>query len=107
MGGQNKILSRWWRAVKENIQLCIDVDNIDTGRVACIAVSSTNAVMLMGKSKIIYNGVGLHDQRATQQEQWLKQNVGDDYIFNITGNNIVKGSFALPTLRWFIDNRPD
>ncbi len=99
--------TKWWTAVKENIQLCIDVDNIDTSRVACIGVSSTNAVMLMGKNKIVYNGVGLHDQRAVQQEIWLKEHVGDERAFNITGNNIVKGSFALPTLRWFIDNRPD
>lgn len=98
---------KWWQAVVENIHLCIDVDNIDTSRVACIGVSSTNAVMLMGKNKIIYNGIGLHDKRATLQEQWLKDHVGDDTVFNITGNNIVKGSFALPTLRWFIDNRPD
>ena len=99
--------SKWWTAVKENIQLCIDVDNIDTKRVACISVSSTNAVMLMGKNKVIYNGVGLHDQRAKEQEVWLKEHLGDDKAFNITGNNIVKGSFALPTLRWFIDNRPE
>lgn len=99
---------KWWTAVKENIQLCIDVDNIDTRRVACIGVSSTNAVMLMGKnSKIIYNGIGLHDQRAAAQEAWLKEHVGDELAFKITGNNIVKGSFALPTLRWFLDNRPD
>ena len=98
---------RWWQAVKENIQLCIDVDNIDTKRVACIGVSSTNAVMLMGKNKVIYNGVGLHDQRAKEQENWLKEHIGDEKAFKITGNNIVKGSFALPTLRWFIDNRPD
>ena len=100
--------NKWWQAVKENIQLCIDSDDIDTACVVGIGVSSTNAVMLLGKNnKIIYNGIGLHDQRADPQVAWLKENVGEETVFNITGNNIVKGSFALPTLRWFIDNRPD
>lgn len=100
--------NKWWQAVKENIQLCIDSDDIDTACVVGIGVSSTNAVMLIGKNnKIIYNGIGLHDQRADPQVAWLKENVGEETVFNITGNNIVKGSFALPTLRWFIDNRPD
>ena len=90
--------NKWWQAVKENIQLCIDSDDIDTACVVGIAVSSTNAVMLLGKNnKIIYNGVGLHDQRADPQVAWLKENVGEETVFNITGNNIVKGSFALPT----------
>ncbi len=98
---------KWWDAVKENIQLCIDTDEIDTSLVRCIGVSSTNAVMLIGKNdKVIYNGVGLHDQRADLQVAWLKEHVGSQRVFDITGNNIVKGSFALPTLRWFIDNKP-
>lgn len=98
----------WWHAVCENIHLCIDNEELDTGRVAGIAVSSTNAVMLIGKDdKVIYNAIGLHDQRAEPQVQWLKEHVGEDRIFSITGNKTVKGSFALPTLRWFIDNRPE
>lgn len=98
---------KWWNAVKENIQLCIDTEDIDTSRVRCIGVSSTNAVMLIGKNdKVLYNGIGLHDQRADPQVAWLKEHVGDQRVFDITGNNIVKGSFALPTLRWFMDNRP-
>lgn len=99
---------KWWSSVCENIQNCIENYSIDASRVACIAVSSTNAVMLMGKDeKVVYNAIGLHDKRAEDQVTWLKNHVGEEKIFEITGNKIVKGSFALPTLRWFIDNRPD
>ncbi|MDY6322236.1 MAG: FGGY family carbohydrate kinase [Succinivibrio sp.] len=98
----------WWHAVCENLQVCTGNENLDTGRVAAIAVSSTNAVMLMGKDdRVVYNAIGLHDQRAEPQVQWLKEHVGEDFIFSVTGNKTVKGSFALPTLRWFLDERPE
>ncbi len=99
---------KWWNAVCSNIKLCIEDDGIDTSRVACAAVSSTNAVMLIGKNdKIVYNGVGLHDQRSMPQVAWLKEHVGSDTVLKITGNRIANGTFALPTLRWFADNRPE
>lgn len=99
---------KWWKCVCENIKVCIDGDGIDTSRVAAVAVSSTNAVMLAGKDgSVIYNGVGLHDQRAEPQVAWINEHVGKETVLKYTGNKIAKGSFALPTLRWFLDNRPE
>ena len=99
---------KWWKCVCENIRLCVESDGIDSGRVAAVAVSSTNAVMLAGEDgSVVYNGVGLHDQRAEPQVRWLEEHVGADLVLRETGNKIAKGSFALPTLRWFIDNRPE
>ena len=99
---------KWWRCVCDNIRLCIDSDGIDTARVAAVAVSSTNAVMLVGEDgSVVYNGIGLHDQRSEAQVRWLNEHVGADTVLKYTGNKIAKGSFALPTLRWFMDERPD
>ena len=50
--------NKWWQAVKENIQLCIDSDDIDTACVVGIAVSSTNAVMLLA-SCFLAGGYGV------------------------------------------------
>ena len=99
---------KWWRCVCDNIRLCIDSDGIDTARVAAVAVSSTNAVMLVGEDgSVVYNGIGLHDQRSEAQVRWLNEHVGANTVLKYTGNKIAKGSFALPTLRWFMDERPD
>lgn len=99
---------RWWQAVKDNLQACFKGKEIDNNRIAVIGISCTNAVVIVDeKGNPLYNAIGLHDQRATEQVEWLEEHVGSERIGKSSANRLAKGSFALPTLRWLIDNRPE
>lgn len=98
----------WWNAVADNLRDCFVRQKIDSARIAAIGVSCTNAIVLVDRDgDPVYNAIGLHDQRADTQLEWLCQQVGEDYILKTTANRLAKGSFSLPSLRWLIDNRPE
>lgn len=100
--------NRWWNAVKANLNDCFFRQKVDSSRIAAIGVSCTNALTLVDHDgNPVYNAIGHHDQRADAQVAWLREHVGEKTIFQITANQLVKGTFSLPTLRWFCDNRPE
>jgi xylulokinase len=98
----------WWQAVQHNLRRALAADKTIAGQIAAISVSCTNALTLVDKAgEPVYNAIGHHDQRADDQVAWLKERVGATKFVQITGNQLVKGSFCLPNLRWLIDNRPE
>ncbi|HWP50655.1 MAG TPA: FGGY family carbohydrate kinase [Clostridia bacterium] len=98
----------WWNAVSNNLQDCFTRQKINSAQIASVGVSCTNAIVLVDKDgNPVYNAIGLHDQRADAQVEWLREHVGEDYILKTTANRLAKGSFSLPSLRWLIDNRPE
>ncbi|MCI8649362.1 MAG: carbohydrate kinase [Anaerotruncus sp.] len=100
--------NRWWNAVQADLQNCFVRQGIDSGRIAAIGVSCTNALTLVdAQGEPVYNAIGHHDLRADPQLAWLQEHVGEDLVFRVTANKLGKGTFCLPSLRWLIDNRPE
>lgn len=98
----------WWNATFTNIKLALYNSRIDPGRIAAVGVSCTNSIIPVDKNcSPIYNAIMQLDQRAIQEVDWIKENVGEEKIFSITGNRIAPGTFALPTLKWFMKNKPE
>jgi xylulokinase len=98
----------WWHAVVQNIRKCIGQDGVHPDSVAGIGVSCTNSIIpLDTKGNNLYNAILQLDQRTAGEVEWLHEHIGLERIHRITGNRIARGTFALPTLRWFINNRPD
>ena len=99
---------RWWDAVQANLQDCFGRQGIDSGRVASIGLSCTNAMTLVDRQgEPVYNAIGHHDKRADAQVAWLKEHVGEELVLKVTANKLDKGSFCLPSLRWLMDNKPE
>jgi xylulokinase len=97
----------WWNAVAANIRSCID-RGIDPTKVAGIGVSCTNSFFPLDEDgNPLHNAILQLDQRASGEVDWLGEQIGRERIFRVTGNRIARGTFALPTLRWFLGNRPD
>lgn len=98
----------WWHAVIQNIRTCLTNHPFDTGRVAGIGVSCTNTFFPVSK-----DGTALHpailqiDQRTAEETEWIRTHIGEERIYQITGNRIARGTFSLPTIRWFVTHRPD
>ncbi len=98
----------WWACVCKNLHSCFGKQGIDSGRIAAIGVSCTNAVTLVdANGEPLYNAIGLHDRRSWDQLAWLEENVGKDYIRAVSGNRFSIGTCALTSMRWLIENRPE
>jgi len=98
----------WWSAVASNIRQCIDSGAVSPSRVAGVGVSCTNSVIPMDKDgNALYNAILQLDQRTMDEVEWLEKNIGRERIHAVTGNRIARGTFSLPTLRWYYNNRRD
>lgn len=99
---------QWWSAVCSNLQDIFKNQGIDSGRIAVIGPSSTNAIVLVDRQgNPLYNAIGLHDQRSGEQVQWLKEEIGEERVRRSAGNRIANGSFSLPNIRWLVEKRPE
>ncbi len=98
----------WWQAAAENTRLCIERDGIDPARIAGVGVSCTNSfIPLDADGTVLYNAILQLDQRAAAEVDWIAEHIGAERIFAVTGNRIARGTFALPTLLWYLKHRPD
>jgi xylulokinase len=97
----------WWKAAATNVRACID-RGIDPKRVAGIGVSCTNSFIPLDEhGGVLHNAILQLDQRAAGEVDWLGEHIGRERVFQVTGNRIARGTFALPTLRWYLSNQPD
>jgi xylulokinase len=99
---------RWWSAVAVNIRQCFDSGTVTPARVAGVGVSCTNSIIPLDRDgNHLYNAILQLDQRTEGEVRWLINNIGKERIHQVTGNRIARGTFSLPTLRWYINKRPD
>jgi sugar (pentulose or hexulose) kinase len=73
-----------------------------------IAVSSAlpSMVMVDREHNPIHRAYNLMDRRATEEVAWLKAHIGQDRIFQISGNRL-EDHPTIVNLLWEKDNRPD
>ena len=98
----------WWSCVRSNLHKCFENDGINSGRISVIGLSCTNAVTLVDScGNPLYNAIGLHDQRSDEQVRWLENKIGSSRLRKTGGNRLAKGTCALTSMRWIIDNHPE
>ncbi|NOZ27066.1 MAG: FGGY-family carbohydrate kinase [Chloroflexi bacterium] len=81
---------------------------VDPREIRGIAVSSAlpSMVMVDKDHNPIHRAYNLMDRRATKEVEWLKERIGEDRIFQITGNRL-EDHPTLVNLLWEKNNRPD
>lgn len=98
----------WWQATVLSIQEVLQAARLNSSEIAAIGVSSQAPTMLA----VDKNGVPLHpaliwmDQRADEACAWLRQTLGEETIFGMTGN-IINSYYVLPEILWLKQNKPD
>lgn len=100
--------SRYWAAACRLIRSCLEQARIRPEEIRGVAVSSAlpSLVMVDRHGSPIEQGYNLMDRRAIQEVEWLKQNVGEERIFQVSGYRL-EDHPSIVNLLWEKRNRPD
>lgn len=96
----------YWEIAKQIIEECINQAQIDPRQIRGIGTSSAlpSTVMVDKNHEPIHLAYNLMDRRATNEVKWLKENIGEDKIFELTGNRLNDHPLIV-NLMWERNNR--
>ena len=97
----------YWTIACEIIKECIKKASIDPKDIKGIGTSSAlpSMVMIDSDGNPINMAYNLMDRRAVKEVEWLKNNIGEDKIFEISGNRLDDHP-SIVNLMWEKNNRP-
>jgi xylulokinase len=98
----------YWETACQLIRECIAKAGIDPKDIKGIGNSSAlPSIVLVDKNhEPINRAYNLMDRRATAEVQWLKDNIGEERIFKVSGNRLDDHPI-LVNLMWERNNRPE
>lgn len=99
---------RYWQAACRLIRSCREQARLNPLEIRGIAVSSAlpSLVMVDREGRPIERAYNLMDRRAVGEVEWLKERVGEDRIFQISGNRL-EDHPTLVNLLWEKNHRPE
>ena len=98
----------YWEICCRLIGGAVEQANINPTEIRGIAVSSAlpSLVMVDEHHAPINRAYNLMDRRATREVAWLKEHVGEERLFRLTGNRL-EDHPTIVNLLWERNNRPD
>jgi len=98
----------YWAVACRIIRKAIADAKINPAKIKGLAASSAlpSIVMVDVDGNPIANAYNLMDRRAVEQVQWLKENVGENEIFEVSKNKL-EDHPVIVNLIWEKQNRPD
>ena len=98
----------YWSAACEVIRECIAAAGIRPEQIKGIANSSAlpSLVMVDRKHRPVGLAYNLMDRRATEQVEWLREHIGEERLFEVSGNRL-EDHPLLVNLMWERQNRPE
>lgn len=98
----------YWKVACETVRECIVKAKVRPECIKGVAVSSAlpNLVMVDKDGNPIHLAYNLMDRRATREVAWLKETIGEERMFSLTGNP-VDDHPMLVNLLWEKNNRPE
>lgn len=97
----------WWNALRSTIKDVLKLTKISPKDIVGICISGTNACVPVGKDgKALMNAIMQLDNRSAKYADKIKNIVGQEKVFEITGNRIAAGTFMAPTILWLKENAP-
>ncbi len=98
----------YWEIACRIISDSIAQANISPGEIRGIAVSSAlpSMVMVDKDHNPVHMAYNLMDRRAVKEVEWLKENIGEKRIFNISANRL-EDHPTIVNLLWEKNNRPE
>ena len=98
----------YWEIAQRLIRGAVAEANADPREIKGIAVSSAlpSLVMADRQGDPVQRAYNLMDRRATAEVEWLKENIGEERIFGISGNRL-EDHPTLVNLLWEKRHRPE
>jgi xylulokinase len=98
----------YWEIACRLIRGAVAQANVDAGEIRGIAVSSAlpSMVMVDRDHQPIHRAYNLMDRRATGEVAWLKEEIGEDRLFQLSGNRL-EDHPTIVNLLWEKNKRPD
>ncbi len=98
----------YWEIACRLIKGALDEAGINPREIRGIALSSAlpSLVMVDEDHNPIHRAYNLMDRRATQEVEWLKENIGEARIFQLSGNRL-EDHPTIVNLLWEKNHRPD
>ncbi len=98
----------YWEIACRLTQRALAESRVDARQIRGIAVSSAlpSMVMVDAEHNPIHRAYNLLDRRATREVAWLKEHVGEDRLFQISGNRL-EDHPTIVNLLWEKEHRPE
>lgn len=100
--------ARYWDCACRLLRRVVAESGVAPEDIKGIAVSSAvpSMVLVDEAHNPIGNAYNLMDRRATEQVQWVKDRIGEQRVFEVTGNRLDDHP-SIVNLMWERDERPD
>lgn len=96
----------WWRCSAAAIR--DTVSGVSPAEVAAVGVGCTNGLVAVdGAGRPLRPAVMLWDQRCLPEVERIREVLGDERVFAVTGNPLAPGAYSLPTLLWLRRHEPE
>jgi xylulokinase len=98
----------YWKAVAGTIFAAVKESKADTKHIRGVSISALSPACILIDRNLnpLQNAHIWMDRRATAECRWLKEKIGEDFIFELTGNPI-DPYYASTKLMWEKNNRPE
>jgi len=97
----------YWKAVSDTIRRSITLAGIKNKDIKGVSISALSPACILVDENLrpLQKAHIWMDRRATAECKWLKENIGEDRIFDLSGNP-TDPYYAVAKLMWEKNNRP-
>ncbi|MEM2507474.1 MAG: FGGY-family carbohydrate kinase [Nitrososphaeria archaeon] len=97
----------WWKALQDTVKEALKISKANPKEILGVCVSGTNACIPVDhEGKALTNAIMQLDNRSIKYAEKIREKVGEETVFKITGNRIASGTFLAPTILWIKENMP-
>jgi len=98
----------YYRMVKQTIRNVVQIGGIEPGRVAGIGISgmAPDALPIDVEGSPLYPAILWMDRRAVKEADVIRKKIGDETVFEISGN-CIDPYYAIVKILWIKGNEPD
>ena len=99
----------WWKSLQEVVNRLFRKSSLKPNDVKCLGISVlTPALIPVDKNgSALRNAILMIDQRAVTEAEFIRKRVGEEKIFNVTGNRIAPGTYTAPSMLWIKNNETE